>query len=104
MSREYKYKGPNTVDVTSTGAVTELELEKKNTVRTALRVDAGGDSPQVALEASPDGNTWYQLEQQTGSDFDILRNVPERYVRPNVTTTDNTDTGTAEMTIVSSPK
>jgi len=104
MSQEYKYVGPKTVDVSSTGPVTDMEMNIKGVTRTALRVDAGGDSPQIGIQVSPNGNNWYVVGKNTGQDFDILRNIPEAYVRPNVITADSTDTGTAEVTLVASPQ
>jgi len=94
------HTGVQTADATSTGPIDSTELEKRETRRVALRVMPGdsltGD-PEIALEVSIDGETWYEPVKETGQDLDILREVPEPYVRANVTTA--ADAGEVELWI-----
>jgi len=97
------HTGPKTVDATTTGVVDGTVLEKREQRRTALRVNPGDQlstDVEIALEVSVDGETWHTPVQQTGQDFDILREIPEPYVRANITTA--ADGGTVTLWIAAS--
>jgi hypothetical protein len=97
------HTGPQTVDATTTGVVDGSQLEKWEHRRTALRVIPGDQlstDVEVALEVSVDGETWDRPVMQTGQDFDILREIPEPYVRANVTTA--ADGGTITLWLAAS--
>lgn len=97
------HTGIQTADVTQSGAIETTELEKREHRRVALRVQedaAVSGSPEIGLQVSVDGDTWVTVEKQTGLDFDILRNVPEPYVRATVSSAG--DAGSVQLWIATS--
>lgn len=94
------HTGTTTVDVTTTGTIDESSLTKRKQRTVALRAteaDAVTGDPEIALEASVDGDTWYQVDSATGTEVSIEADVPDPFVRATVTTA--ADAGTITLSI-----
>jgi len=92
-----------TVDATVTGPIEDILLEKWEHRRVALRVIADesvSGTPEFGLQSSVDKNAWVLLEKETGPDVDMLREVPEPYLRPTIETA--ADSGTVQLWMAAS--
>ncbi|WP_310916944.1 hypothetical protein [Haloarcula sp. S1AR25-4] len=99
MSRS-KHTGAQTIDPTTTGAITGTQLEKRKQRRVTLRTteaDAITTDPTITLEASVDGDTWIAVDSATGTEITLTNPIPDAYVRANVTSA--ADAGTLTMWI-----